>query len=113
MKIKHDKNRASCTSILYPTLKKCDCNEPKQTHTPTPWEYKDGSFLGVGNFFGSQENAEFIVRAVNSHYALLEAAKISLDYLESDYIGSNGKDLSNGDIKRIKQTVSQAEGKQS
>lgn len=54
------------------------------THTRTPWEY-DGKFQiciphkdGTTCFRTMKEDAEFIIRAVNSHYELLEAAKIIL-----------------------------------
>jgi len=68
----------------------------KTKHTPTPWEIKEG---WSGHIFGpnhemisramdcrkssAQENAAFIVRAVNSHEALLEVAK-DLVKLEAD-----------------------------
>jgi hypothetical protein len=82
-------------------------------HTPPPWvqdghkvkggEYQtesidvslSGKSSGVKTvtthrlFFRTlhEEDAAFIVRAVNSHEALLEAAKLGLSFLRSDYRG--------------------------
>jgi hypothetical protein len=56
----------------------------KTHHTPTPWRYNPSQGLDreIIRHFGEvvgkiekREDAEFIVRAVNSHEALLEAAK--------------------------------------
>lgn len=62
-------------------------------HTPTPWIYlkdvnsplyviENGEII-VGRV-DTKANAEFIVRAVNNHEALLKAAKLMLKLLESD-----------------------------
>lgn len=73
-----------------------DKTESKQ-HTPTPWHY-DGEFIRTGDTRFSlsarpleviaevkdsenwEANAGFIVRAVNSHEALLKIAKSIYDY---------------------------------
>jgi hypothetical protein len=60
----------------------------KQTHTPTPWSQEGLSIFVAGKViiatcptpqktgvFDCSANAEFIVRAVNSHDALLSALK--------------------------------------
>lgn len=122
---------------------------PEATHTPTPWVQRGpnskGHFviaevvipnrLTIADVF-REENAAFIVRAVNAYdglkadhlkslkliasdakeivtlteqrNALLEAAKIGLSFLESDYVGSGGKDLSNGAIKKVKKAIALA-----
>lgn len=98
--------------------------KPEAKHTLTPLElplrvfnrvavdYSDvidseGTFVFAGL---SRKQAEFIVRAVNSHEALLEAAKLGLSFLRSDYIGPNEKDLSGGAIMKISKIIAQAEG---
>lgn len=62
-----------------------------EKHTPTPWmKFKKGYFISictarpVGERIRiakdlSEQNAEIIVRAVNSHEALLAAARIASD----------------------------------
>jgi len=64
----------------------------KQEHTPTPWDLKQIKSTGIienwsfwapinagydqfGYFMGDEANAAFIVNAVNSHDALLDALK--------------------------------------
>ena len=78
-------------------------NKTQETkHAPTPWRIDGGTnnrgeqFIWTnGNYFGghaiacvydrmkdAKENAEFIVRAVNSHEALLESLKDVLAHSE-------------------------------
>lgn len=59
----HNKN---CRSLQCSNAQ-CDCSETK--HTPTPWNY-DSEF--IRNW---EANAEFIIRAVNSHDELLKVVK--------------------------------------
>lgn len=105
------------------------------SHTPTPWKIIDtNNFDAAGNRMhmtndyeivdANNENvikpsecidmdievAEFIVRAVNSHEALLEALKIATEYVKSDWKGtSTGKEL----IPKLEKAIAQAEGKSS
>ena len=59
-------------------------------HTPTPWKFKQDNIFGDNLrivhacFRGDMQDktdAEFIVRVVNAHEALLKAAKDALDTL--------------------------------
>ena len=58
------------------------------THSPTPWKFFMGlTFIADANGAilianGSRTNKEFIVLAVNSHDALLEAAQAALTELD-------------------------------
>ena len=50
-------------------------------HTPLPWKIRkqdiyDANGMYVATWSGTVKNAEFICRACNSHYDLLEAAKL-------------------------------------
>ena len=89
-------------------------------HTPTPWKIlKAINTPEVGdaivdcnsskNLIASYiapSNAEFIVRAVNSHEALLGAAKIGLSYMRpGDHYIVYGTDL-----KTVKSAIDQASG---
>ncbi len=50
-------------------------------HTPTPWTDQKGDLIGAdGTMVDAREeaNTEFMLRAVNAHEALLEAAKFAL-----------------------------------
>lgn len=61
------------------------------THTPTPWKQDAENLAAI---IDSLDNAEFIVRAVNSHEELLAAAKIGLSYMnpqEQTIYGSDKK----------------------
>lgn len=64
-------------------------------HTPTPWRVSyrattDGNIsyriVGVTLDSLSKENAEFIVRAVNSHEALLDAVKKTMATIADDSV---------------------------
>lgn len=112
----------------------CSCK-----HTPTPWKLESGNLwenlcscvarvggvagdLGIGimapkspNSYSEKENkanAAFIVRAVNSHEALIEATKNLIKTLESfdgidDYIT-----MPNGmTIGQVKEVIAQAEAR--
>ena len=60
-------------------------------HTELPWRIKEGfsSIVGPNNKWVAAVqpeelfNAEFIVRACNSHYELLEAVQMTLDALNA------------------------------
>ena len=60
----------------------------KTKHTPTPWiinpQHTGGIFASFGERIGEcgQANAEFIVKAVNSHDALVEALKEAVRIFE-------------------------------
>lgn len=57
-------------------------NTKTQQHTPTPWKLNttETSIVGSdGNYVNLQEQLPLIVRAVNSHEALLGAAKLVSD----------------------------------
>jgi hypothetical protein len=86
-------------------------------HTPTPWsaELNDGTWdirhangtvamLDKYDDETEQANAAFIVRAVNSHAALLEAAKeIVQDIREDNDLGDT--------FKKLVEAIALAEGK--
>lgn len=85
-------------------------------HTPLPWHIKDqnvggdkyhyiqqkGKFIGFVMGITDKADAEFIVRACNSHYELLEAAKAAL---------GDGSDLRPHVLEKLKKAISKAEGK--
>ena len=84
-------------------------NQPK--HTATPWQI-EGCWIGNGfkiaevQRIGTEEgkaNAEFIVRAVNSHDVLVEALKEVRIYLE------NLDTVDSYIIDKINKTLKQAE----
>lgn len=101
---------------------------PQPTHTPTPWVYdkRNGEILGddAGQYVirdlrvdadvlavRQQNDASFIVRAVNSHEALLEIVK------ELRYIIQNHGDLQLGPQgrhatleRRVLAVIAQADG---
>jgi hypothetical protein len=58
-------------------------------HTPLPWVVSDDEIETEGGQYvchfgyGSEADAEFIVRACNAHYELLAAAKLALSTAES------------------------------
>lgn len=108
--------------------------ETKQTntntqHTPTPWqrtaygiwkESNQGNFKvadcipddGYGAYKCPSElqavaNADFIVRAVNSHDALLEALKVAKNLLDEQAID----DRYHAEHTMIEQAIAKAEGK--
>lgn len=109
-------------------------NTTETKHTPTPWKYHDATktiravpahyWIASMNIFdgavNNKANAEFIVRAVNLHETLLEAAKDALCELDPDcnYDGSNyqPKPDDEGDsriqiILALYKVIDQAEGK--
>ncbi len=92
----------------------------EQKHTELPWNFYEGAeyyLINSGNitricvadikreFANAEANAQFIVKACNSHYELLEAlkkAKSILGIWENDY----------EEIKKIiEQAIQKAEGK--
>lgn len=93
----------------------------KPQHTPTPYYtvpckcgnpkcdkyYLKGPLQIDGRL--DKEDAIFIVRACNAHDELLSAAKDYLSWLESDFVGTNKKDLSGGQIKWLKQIIAKGE----
>lgn len=72
----------------------------EQKHTPLPWVVNemDDTFIettsgkgiceipsnGCYDYSELDHNAKFIVRACNSHYDLVEALEMIVDYLDSD-----------------------------
>lgn len=77
-----------------------DAKIKKQKHTKTPWHESfneigtnifnnDGQLIAdchtTGNFKIDEANAKFIVKAVNSHKALLESTKIGLGSFKQRY----------------------------
>lgn len=106
-----------------------DYKEPQ--HTPTPWHFEKGRFnsddlsdshigsivsekdfilAAINGDAGSSEeveaNAAFIVRAVNAHEELLEAAKIGLRYMKPEE-----KVIYGVDKKIVERAIAKAEGK--
>lgn len=100
----------------------CKC---PMSHTPTPWNGDqftmpetiriasiDGkSIAGLAQSVKNKANAEFIVRAVNSHEELLEASQGLLNALQARLMrtGCNGPEESA--IKALKQAIAKAEGR--
>lgn len=98
--------------------RKCGCEKDvfvcqshvRPQHTPTPWyesQIADGTWvIGAGQDHWAedltQEDAEFIVRAVNSHELLLTALKCLVNGYEP-YSGCN--------LERARQAIAKAEGK--
>lgn len=102
-------------------------NTLKGKHSPIPWILKytdeenceydinspDGECVySCESYYPSgisNENSEFIVKAVNNHYALLEACKLLLEYMKEDW----PKDLDHPAIKKgcdlAKQVIKKAE----
>jgi len=97
----------------------------EKKHAPLPYRYSDSleefGIVWAGNqalFDASSNNldsdtqranAEFIVRACNSHYELLELVKDYKSLLFSDYVGS--RDYSGGQLGKCEAAISKAEGK--
>jgi hypothetical protein len=81
-------------------------------HTPLPWviHERTGRFhLTSQDNAESKANAEFICRAVNNHYELLEACKAAVIYLKSTpNLDEPGQMLS----MSIKSAIARAEGTQ-
>lgn len=89
-----------------------------EKHVPTPWKIhkpsvSDNNILdGSGNFVGATyrwEDASFIVRAVNSHEALLEAAFAVVDDPKIRHVAHREF---MGKLDDLKKAIAQAEGKQ-
>lgn len=87
---------------------------PAIQHTPTPWEQKSQS-NGQAQIYGengktiaityyNDEDAALIVRAVNSHEALLEAAKEALCTLDPDCV-FDGEKVSSSSSDRSKMII--------
>ena len=102
-------------------------------HTPTPWkqgvnyperiigEHEIVAFVNHPELDGKpndreQANAEFIVRACNSHDELLEACKALVQNLEMEWLpngyGQCDYPLSYRIIKNAKDIIAKAEGKE-
>ena len=90
----------------------------KVGHTLTPWHYAPGELIYgpngesvascrfVTNFKDENiENMRFIVRAVNSHEALLEATKVAFEIMGHETNTSN-----NRPYLMLKDAIAQAEG---
>jgi hypothetical protein len=91
----------------------------KTQHTPTPWKFEVmNNILGIPLLYhinrGDIEvrsglaDAEFIVRAVNSHEALLETLK---SIIESNSYWWQEVGWDDEDFKRATKLIAQAEGK--
>ena len=98
-------------------------------HTPLPWkkEIFNGELIvqdddtneyyvyicDCSSEFMSQEeeeaNAEFIVRACNSHYELLEACKRTVEMFDKNSTAMNELPYT---YTRLKQVIAKAEGKE-
>ena len=84
-------------------------------HTPTPWQSwkNDSGIYGFGNPKSpsgrafNEVDANFIIRAVNSHDELLEACKGLLLILD----GSDIAHFNDGNILQAKEAIKKAEGK--
>lgn len=108
------------------------CNFNKPQHTPTPWHLHDtenATICGPDHLSlalcearsrkGSENdaNAAFIVRAVNSHEALLDVVKEALCHLdpncEYDGANANGKEVSEYAklVIAMYEAIAKAEGK--
>lgn len=103
---------------------------PETQHTPTPWHrnvspaykypiYADKNgdpngrdWIHIAAVLSGNPNAEadldFIVRAVNSHGALLRAAVYALNELQHPHPNPENKALT---INELKEVIKQAEGK--
>jgi len=84
-------------------------------HTPKPLFWLVGNQLqwkatvetsGVADLPPEVAAELATLRATNAE--LLAACKIGLGYLESDYTGKGGRDLSNGDIAILRDAISKA-----
>ena len=97
-------------------------NETKINHTPLPWTIEE-SVSGFRNLLATKDefiarvdknelaevnesNAQFICCAVNSHYALLEAAKDFVNKVET------GRARSVDSYKKFKEAIQKAEIKE-
>lgn len=80
-------------------------NQSKEKHTATPWKQLKKSFFGIyknrnvtiGHAY-TDGDAEFVVKACNSHDALVDALKNTLQTLKDDRddaIEANGEDCNN------------------
>lgn len=105
---------------------KCIC---KPAHTPTPWRIRKGSWEcesgyqiaskadedGFGNVIGysrMETNAAFIVRAVNSHEELIEAAQNALNVLAGLAVGHlNSIKPDSRAILMLREVLAKTEGK--
>ena len=85
-------------------------------HTPTPWrltnwtsdgrpEITDGRHILA--MASREDDARLIVRAVNSHDALVKTLKEAEDYLQSDDKGRQWRDEV---LEKVQKAIAQAEG---
>jgi hypothetical protein len=88
------------------------------THTPGPWVAKSGhnqtilgpngealAFTSFGKNIDDKTNAAFIVRACNSHEAMLEALKVAQAIINKDI------DITEMDCEQIAKAIRLAEGR--
>lgn len=92
----------------------------QQTHTPTPWKVVNNTIIvrleydGKDTVIGDikkEEDAEIIVRTVNSHEALLSIAKEVLEACERGgdlQLGPKGRNAGLED--RLKQAIAMVDG---
>lgn len=90
-------------------------------HTPTPWDFSRKADywrvekLGINGISEEtanclkKENAEFIVRSVNAHEALLEAARLMLGWLTAEEGQLEQGRWSAPRLDVVKQTIAEIE----
>ena len=86
------------------------------SHTQGTWRYdRETGLVLVGDSIVADMDGDFGMdeSVANGYVAaaapdLLEAAKIGLSYLESDYTGIGGVDLSGGDAGKIRAAIAKA-----
>lgn len=109
-------------------------NTTQQPHTPTPWRSINGAIFDTayssnhirkalaicGDINAADKesenekakaNAEFIVRAVNSHEALLLAAKDALEVVANWYDNGQRDDVTRLLIVKLTKAIAKAGGK--
>lgn len=87
-----------------------------EKHTPTPWEARNGSIYpvksdgtAIAQFVIKQEDADFIVRACNSHEELLEALKQAMPFMVD--LGNDGDQQAQIVGSFMDTVIAKAEGK--
>jgi len=100
----------------------------RSQHTPTPWKVaesvkgktcyaivsRDGWIADLNECHGDRlANASFIVRAVNSHEALVDALIMALPYVETALEDRGYKPgVVDQMVKKIREAIALAEGEQ-
>lgn len=120
----HTPERLRCEVCDMPTLGDTLCNlhyeeQEKMTHTPGPLTIKHGYRCtnlidGPGKEIGyikDEGHAAFIVRACNSHEAMLEALKGIIDAADDPDNGKDSELVDQIDWAGIRQAIAKAEGR--